>query len=367
MAIIGIGGMGKKYATIIDKGLVGNMTLAAVTCRSDENVKWAEENLSKETKIIRDSDKLYDQSDLFDAVLIVTPHKTHPRLAIQAFEHGKHVFCDKPAGVSLLQSQFMNEAAKASGKKYAMMFHQRLFEKHIRIKEILDNKEIGDIRRVMLENSTYYRTKYYHKSGNWRSSWNGEGGGVLINQGQHILDIWLWLFGMPETVSANIGFGKYNDFKVEDEATIYMQYPNDMSAVFMITTGEPVREERLEIVGTKGKLLLEDNHLKIWRFEEDIKDYSDTAVVTDAKDLKIDLIEEELEAKPAPYREMLQNFADSILKDEKLVVTGEEGSNTLEITNAAYLSAWNNKTIQLPIDSREYEMQLEIKMKEEML
>lgn len=365
MAVIGIGGMGKKYAKIIDKGLVTGMSLTAVSCRSDENVKWANENLGKEIKVIRDTDDLFEQLDLFDAVLIVTPHKTHPKLAIQAFEHKKHVFCDKPAGASLLQAQLMNEAAKLSGMKYAMMFHQRLLEKHIRLKELLEQNELGDIKRVMLENSRYYRTKYYHDSGSWRSSWNGEGGGVLINQGQHILDIWLWLFGMPETVSANIAFGKYNDIKVEDEATIYMQYPNNMSAVFVISTGEPTCEERLEIIGTKGKLLLEDNHLKIWKYEKNIDEYSKSATVTDERDLEIKLIEEEFESMHAPYVEMLQNFADAILEDATLVVAGEEGSKTLEIANASYLSAWNNKVIQIPIDASEYEKQLTSKMEEE--
>jgi predicted dehydrogenase len=365
MAIIGIGGMGKKYAKIIDEGFVNGMILTAVSCRSEDNAKWANNNLNSQTKIFRDSDELFDQSELFDAVLIVTPHKTHPKLAIQAFEHKKHVFCDKPAGVSLQQSQLMNEAAKASGMKYAIMFHQRLYKKHMRLKNLIEQNELGDIKRVMLENSRYYRTQYYHKSGSWRSSWNEEGGGVLINQGQHILDIWQWLFGMPESVSANICFGKYNNIMVDDEATIYMQYPNHMSAVFILTTGEAVCEERLEIVGTKGKLLLQNNHLKIWKYEKEIEEYSKSAIVTDEKDLKIELTEEDFESMTEPYVDMLQNFANAILEDTELAALGEDGSNTLEIANAAYLSAWNNRVVQIPIDAQEYEVQLVSKMVEE--
>ncbi|MFA9377535.1 MAG: Gfo/Idh/MocA family protein [Lachnotalea sp.] len=365
IAVIGIGGMGKKYAQLINDGFVNNMTLTAVSCRSDANAKWAKDNLASQTKIFQDSDELFEQSELFDAVLIVTPHKTHPALATQAFEHKKHVFCDKPAGVSLQQSQIMNDAAKVSGMKYAMMFHQRLFQKHLRLKELLKQQELGEIKRIMLENSKYYRTQYYHESGSWRSSWNGEGGGALINQGQHILDIWQWLFGMPSSINANISFGKYNDFMVDDEATIYMQYPNHVSAVFILTTGEAVCEERLEIIGNKGKLLLENNHLKIWKYEKDSQEYSKTATVTDERELKVELTEEDFEPVLDPYQAMLQNFTDAILKGTKLVAPGEDGSNTLEIANAAYLSAWNNKAIQIPIDAKEYEEQLMSKMQEE--
>lgn len=365
IAVIGIGEMGKKYAKIIDDGIIRGMTLAAVTCRSKENAKWAKENLNSQPKVYQDTDELFEESERFDAVLIVTPHKTHPKFAIQAFEHKKHVFCDKPASISIYQSQIMNEAAFASHMKYAMMFHQRLYKKYVRVKELIERKELGTIRRVMLENSQYYRTSYYHKSSSWRSSWNHEGGGVLINQGQHILDIWQWLFGMPETLHAEIFFGKYNDFMVDDEATIYMKYKNQMSAVFFITTGEAVSEERLEIVGTKGKLLLEDNHLKIFKYEKDLEEYAKTATVTNSDDLKIDIIEEDFEEVPEPYIEMLQNFAYAVLKEEKLVAPGEEGSNSLAIANAAYLSAWNHETVSFPIQADIYEEQLNQKMEVE--
>ncbi len=365
IAIIGIGGMGKKYAKIIDRGIIRGMTLAAVTCRSEENAVWAKENLNNQTKVYQDTNQLFEESDQFDAVLIVTPHKTHPEFAIRAFEHKKHVFCDKPASISIDQAERMNHAAKVSNMKYAMMFHQRLYKKYERVKELIESKELGDIKRVLLENTKYYRTSYYHKSSNWRSSWNHEGGGVLINQGQHMLDIWQWLFGMPKSLCAKICYGKYNDFLVDDEATIYMQYENQMSAVFFITTGEAASEERLEIIGTKGKLLLIDNHLKIWRYETDSEEYAKTAKAFSTEELKIDIKEEEFEVQVDPYEEMLQNFADVILKGESLIAPGVEGSNALALANAAYLSSWKQETVSLPIQAKLYEEQLKQKMEEE--
>lgn len=365
IAIIGIGGMGKSYAKIIDSGRIEGMTLAAVTCRSEENAIWAKENLNSQTKVYQDTNQLFLESEQFDAVLIVTPHKTHPEFAIRAFEYKKHVFCDKPAGISLYQAEGMNRAAKASHMKYAMMFHQRLYKKYERVKELIDSNALGDIRRVLLENSKYYRTSFYHKSSSWRSSWNHEGGGVLINQGQHILDIWQWLFGMPESLHAEICYGKYNDFMVDDEATIYMKYKNQMSAVFFITTGEAACEERLEIVGTKGRALLIDNHLEISKYEIDLEEYAKTATITNADDLKIHIIAEDFEPQIDPYQPMLQNFADAILKEQNLVVTGEEGSNALTLANASYLSSWTQKSVSLPIQAELYEEQLKQKMVEE--
>ena len=144
-----------------------------------------------------------------------------------------------------------------------MMFHQRRYKKYMRLKKLLDDGALGAVKRVQLENSRYFRTWMYHRSGSWRSSWAGEGGGALLNQGQHILDIWQWLFGMPISIYAVIPYGKYNDFMVDDEATLLMEYPQQRTATFILSTGEGSYTERLEIVGTKGTALLEKDTLTL--------------------------------------------------------------------------------------------------------
>lgn len=153
------------------------------------------------------AEELYAHAEEFDAVLVVTPHKTHPALVMQAFAHGKHVLCDKPSANALAPALEMNRAAEKSGLVFAMMFHQRRYKKYMRLKKLLDDGALGEIKRVQLENSRYFRTWMYHRSGSWRSSWAGEGGGALLNQGQHILDIWQWLFGMPTSIYAVIPTG----------------------------------------------------------------------------------------------------------------------------------------------------------------
>ena len=355
-AIIGTGSMGKKYAAMLNGGDVKDAVLTAVVCRSESNKEWARANLSQSVRVHDSADELYDNPDEYDTVLIVTPHKSHPELAIKAFAIGKNVFCDKPAGVSVKQAASMNAAARSAGKLYGMMFHQRLYEKYIAIKEILDAGKLGEVKRVMLVNSRFYRTRFYHDSSEWRSSWTGEGGGALINQGQHIIDIWIWLFGMPESIYANIPFGKYNDFDVDDEATLLMTYKNKMSAVFMLTTGEAVWEERLEIIGTKGSILLEDDDMTMSLYE-DVVEYGQKAIVNSREQLNVTLDARKFPHSKEPYVNMLDNFTHSMSEND-LIAPGSAGYNALQITNAAYLSAWKEEKVNLPIEEDEYEMEL---------
>ena len=185
-------------------------------------------------RIFRSAEELFETGEsCYDAVIIATPHKTHKELALKAFAKGKAVLCDKPAAADIGEALAMQKAASESGRIYGMIFHQRLYPKYIRIKQMIDNGELGDIKRVCLINSRYLRTSYYHKSGSWRSSFAGEGGGALINQGQHILDMYQYLFGMPQKLFAAIPFGKYNDFIVDDEATIVMEYDNGKTGTFI--------------------------------------------------------------------------------------------------------------------------------------
>lgn len=362
-ALIGVGVMGKKYAEMIVQGKVQGMVLTAVVARRTEIREWAEKLLNTDgTKpcVYANTDELFEQPDNYDAVIIVTPHKTHPELAIKVFQLGKHVMCDKPAGVTVGQAADMTAASKEYKRIYAMMFHQRKYPKYLKIKDIIDSGEIGRLERIMLVNSRYYRTAHYHASGGWRSNWNGEGGGALINQGAHILDIWQWLFGMPESIYADIPFGKYNDFNVDDEATIYMRYPENLTAVFMLTTGEAVWEERLEIVGSRGRLLLEDDTLHIWRYSADSEEYIKNEQVNSRENLSINEEVISFEKAEEPYTEMLENFAEAVVSGNEQILTapGEEAINQLMLTNSAYYSAWTGQRVTLPIDAELYEAEL---------
>ena len=364
-AVIGIGNMGSKYAVMLDRGEIEGLSLAAVCCRSDERAAWARANLSADVQICRSEDALYEAADTFDAVIIVTPHKQHPAMAIRAFAAGKHVMCDKPAGTTAADALSMNEAAARSGRVYAMMCHQRAYDKHVKIRDLLREGAIGRICRVSLENSRFFRTRFYHASGSWRSSWTGEGGGALINQGYHLLDFWLYLFGLPQSVYADIPFGKYNDFSVDDEATLVLDYPDKMTGTFILTTGEGVWAERMEIIGTGGRILLEDDRLTLTRFDQDLRDYARTAQVTARQELGETTEVFDFGSYDRAYHIMLQNFSDAIRSGAPLIAPGEDSANALSLINAAYLSAWEGRKVALPADQTEYQAALQEQVAQE--
>ena len=261
----------------------------------------------------------------------------------------------------------MQKAASESGRIYGMIFHQRLYPKYIRIKQMIDNGELGDIKRVCLINSRYLRTSYYHKSGSWRSSFAGEGGGALINQGQHILDMYQYLFGMPQKLFAAIPFGKYNDFIVDDEATIVMEYDNGKTGTFILSTGEACHEERLEIIGTKARILLEDDTLTITK-HRDVCEYIKNEEVNSRQNMTFAEETIQFEKASEPYAQLFENFANAVLKGDEsyLTVKGSEGINSLMLCASAYYSACKGIKVELPLEASAYkELMDELIKKEE--
>ncbi len=355
MAIIGMGNMGSKYAEMINGGMVEGMTLAAVCCRSEGSLQWARQHLKETVTICRSEDALYEHETAFDALLIATPHKAHAQMALRAFQRGKHVLCDKPAAVSLSDACAMNEAAREHGRVYGLIFHQKAYTKHVKVKELLDEGAVGDISRVLLVNTSYFRTAFYHRSCAWRSSWRNEGGGLLINQGQHILNLWQWLFGMPEKMYACIPFGKYNDFLVDDEATLIMEYGGKMTGTLILSTQEGSCQERLEIVGTKGRILLEGNRLELSAYSRDTRQYGREEEVIAREGLREERHEWSYEDAEPVYQRILGNFAEAVREGKELIASGRDGVNTLMLAAGAYLSARKGGKLSFPVDKGEYD------------
>ncbi len=357
-ALIGTGSMGRKYGMMLAGGEVPHMELTAAVCRSADSLSWAEGSLPRDCFLCRSSRELFENPGRFDAVLIATPHSSHMELASQAFRQGKHVFCDKPAGISVKEARRMSREAEETGRVYAMMFHQRLYDKYRRVHRILEDGTLGRLLRISMVSTEPYRTSAYHKSGDWHSTWKGEGGGVLINQGSHLLDIWQWLFGMPEEVVGDVKFGKYNDFTVDDESRILMRYGNGLSGEFFVTTGEAVPEESLKIAGSRGTLILEGDVLRLAVYDQDSLEYGRTSSENTRGGLKLSW-SEEIYPTGKNYQGMLDNFALAVLEGEPLIAPGAEGERSMELANAAYLSAWTGRPVKLPLDEDAYEEELE--------
>ncbi|SDL87465.1 Gfo/Idh/MocA family protein [Sediminibacillus halophilus] len=353
IGIIGVGNMGSAHAKYLQENTVQGAKLTAVLDTNEERARWLESQLKEEISVYSEEDAFFD-SGLVDAVLIATPHYQHSRLAITAFHRGLHVLCEKPAGVYTSQVREMNRAAEESGKVFSMMFNQRTNPLYQKLRDVILSGEIGEIRRINWIITNWYRSQSYYDSGGWRATWAGEGGGVLINQCPHQLDLWQWMTGMmPERVRAFCYFGKHRDIEVEDEVTAFAEYDNGATGVFITTTGEAPGTNRLEIAGERGKLVVEDGRLQFWRLRvpepEFNRTYKGGFGSPECWEVEIPVTGEE-----TAHRGITQNFINAILKGEPLLAPGTEGIKGLTLSNAMHMSAWQDDWVNLPLDEEAY-------------
>jgi predicted dehydrogenase len=348
VGIIGIGNMGSSHAKQLSEGKAPGAVLAGVCDRRPERRKWAVETLGDTVQVFETTEDLF-AAGVIDAVVIATPHYDHPSLAMEAFARGLHVLCEKPAGVYTKQVREMNEAAEKSGLVFSMMFNQRQRPLHQKFKDLVESGELGQIMRTNWIISDWFRSQSYYDSGDWRASWRGEGGGVLLNQCPHNLDLWQWICGMPKRVRAFCAFGKYHDIEVEDDVTAYVEYENGATGLFVTTTGEAPGTNRLEVVGDRGKIVMEDGKLTFWRTR--------TGVAQHTKETKEGFAKPECWTCQIPvngegeeHLGVLKNWTNAILKGDELQAPGPEGIRSLELSNAMLLSAWTDGWVTLPVD-----------------
>lgn len=359
LGIIGCGNMGFNHAKNI---LAGKCKDVAVTALCDSSPVC----LERARQAFRDYALTYFEgyeellaSGLVDAVLIAVSHFEHAKIAISAFEHGLHVMTEKPAGVYTRQVREMNEAADRSGRKFGIMFQQRVAPAFQKIRELVASGQLGEIRRTQWLINDWYRSQAYYDSGSWRATWAGEGGGVLLNQCPHNLDLWQWTCGMPEKVRAFCHIGKWHEIEVEDDVTAYVEYLNGATGTFITSTGDYPGTNRMEIDLDKGKIVCENyTQLTVWENDRREQDFSRAASDIFAKP-KSTKIEYSFPAIEEFHMKVLEAFAGAILRGEPMIADGREGIRSLSISNAMYLSAWTDSTITLPLDEDQFYNELQ--------
>jgi len=354
--IVGIGSQGTTYVTkIFDQGKAGDAVVTALCDINSEKIKnLQEKTTNKNIEYFTDYKQMLD-SGLVDAVLIETPHYSHPEIAIECFKRGISVICDKPAGVYTKQVREMNEAAEASGALFGMMFNQRTNCLYRKMRELIAAGELGQIQRVTWIITDWYRTQSYYNGGSWRATWEGEGGGVLINQSPHQLDLVSWVIGMmPKTVNGFCKYGMWHDIEVEDDVTAYFEYENGATGVFITTTGEAPGTNRFEVSGTGGKLLCENNKLWLYKNKCDSLENSRVSELGFRKP-ECEITEVETDGLNEQHAGIIRNFTNALLGKEELFVDGKEGINGMELMNAIELSGWyGGERITLPVDEDWY-------------
>lgn len=355
--IIGLGNMGGFHARCILDGEVPGMRLTAVF--DLDEARLASFN---DIATFTNADEMLASGEV-DAVIIATPHFFHTSLGIAALEAGLHVMVEKPISVHKADCERLLAAHTNKDLVFAAMFNQRTDARYLKVKSLIDNGELGPIQRISWTVTDWFRTEAYYASGAWRATWKGEGGGVLLNQCPHQLDLWQWMFGMPAEIYAQCDLGRFHDIEVEDAVTALMRYANGTTGVFTTTTGETPGSNRLEIAAEKGNLVLEGDAIRWRRNEVDAAVFSKEATQGFAKppswEVKIPL-----GGEGPKHVTILKNFTQAILSGEKLLSPAEEGIRSVELANTILLSGLKRTPVSLPLDSSEYEAVLTKLIKE---
>lgn len=348
MGIVGIGNMGSGHAKSIVEGKVPDMVLTAVADVREVRRQWAKENLTEGIAVFENAEELLD-SGLVDAVLVATPHYVHPDLVMKAMERNLHVMCEKPAGVYTKQVREMNEMAAKRDVVFGMMFNQRTNHVYRKMHELIASGVYGQIKRVNWIVTDWYRSQAYFDSGDWRATWDGEGGGVLLNQCPHNLDLLQWICGMPVRVRAFCHEGKWHNIEVEDDVTAYLEYENGATGVFVTSTGDAPGTNRFEVLLEKGKIICEHGKLSVYEAKVSEREFCFTTKEGFATPPG-EWIEVETDGENPQHVGVLKAFVGAILRGEPLVANGVEGIRGLTLSNAMHLSAWLDKMVELPLD-----------------
>lgn len=344
LGLIGCGNIGVVHTDNIVNGKCPEIILAAACDLKDEKLEAIKEKLP-DVALFHDAEEMMD-SGLIDSVLVAVPHYDHPKYAIMAMKKGLNVMIEKPAGVYTKQVIEMNEVAKDAGVVFGIMMNQRTNCIYRKMREIVKSGALGEIKRTNLIITDWYRPQIYYDSGDWRATWSGEGGGVLLNQCPHNLDLWQWICGMPTKIHAKLHYGKWHDVEIEDDVSAYCEYANGATGVFVTTTGDTPGTNRFEITLEKGKLVAEDGKLLMWENEVSEKEFSKTNDNPFARP-NFTFTEVETDGENPQHSGVLNQFADAILHGGALVARGEEGINGLTISNAMHLSSWLGKEVDL--------------------
>jgi predicted dehydrogenase len=355
LGIIGMGNIGKHHAGYLLDGKVQRCQLVAVCSTSPQKLETYK---AKGLRIFDSAERLI-QSREADAVIIATPHYQHTSLGVAALEAGLHLMVEKPISAHKADAERLIAAAKRHPElKFGGMFQLRVEPRYEKIQKLIQSGELGEIVRMSWIITDWFRTAAYYASGGWRATWKREGGGVLLNQCLHNLDVIAWLLGMPARVRGFCQLGRYHNIEVEDNVTAYLEYSNQATGVFITSTGEAPGTNRFEIAGTRGRIVLENHKLTFARNDADMILFS-RAAKTGFDHPAVGHEDIPIENAATPHATLLQNFVDAILDGTPLLVPGEEGLHSVELANVMLYSSLLGHTVELPMDGAAFEKKLE--------
>lgn len=356
IVIAGYGGMGRKYAQMIHCGEIPGLSVAAILCRNQKGQEDIRKTIP-EAVILTDEEQLLRFTE-YDAGIITTPHRAHIGTARIMVQAGKHVLCEKPISAAVEDCRQLSELILEKQVIFGLIFNWRARSIYRLLHDQLQQGVLGKVNQVVWIANFWFRPDYYHRQAEWRSCWKGEGGGLLLNQSQHLLDMWNWLFGQPDAVYAQLGYGSYSEIEVDDKINLVLTYENGMTGSFISSTGDFPGSNHLEIHGEMGKIIVEDDR-KITVYKNESSTTWNIANAAEPNPLIPYTVESrEILQEEEEYRIILRDFSEAIHQGKEPAAGLKDGIRALEISNAGYLSSWTGKKVKIPCDPREYAEQL---------
>jgi predicted dehydrogenase len=353
LGIIGLGNIGQYYAGLLRGDKVRGAELVAVSTRARVGLE-----AFADLKTYPDGEDLIRSGEV-DAVILATPHYQHTTLGIAALKEGLHVLVEKPISAHKADAERLIAAhERTRACVFAAVFQLRAEPRYAKMRQLVRDGELGQVVRVNWVTTDWYRTDAYYANSGWRATWKGEGGGVLLNQCPHNLDLLQWIVGQPNRVRGFCQLGRFHPIEVEDSVTAYLEYSNGAAGTFVASTGEAPGTNRFEIAGSLGKVVLEHGKLLFTRNAVDMVEFSRTASLGFAKP-DAQEIEIPFENVPDSHGALVQNFVNAILGNEPLIAPAAEGLPSLELANAILYSSLSGQTVELPLDSAIYERKLQ--------
>ncbi len=351
--IIGYGKMGSQHTKAFIDGKIPSGVLTAVADIDPSRLDAARKLLGNKVKYFSSAEELIHSGEV-DAIIPTVPHYYHPKYCMEALKSGVNALCEKPAGVYVKQVEELIEVAKKSDKVFGIMLNQRTNPLYQKARDLVQSGEIGRILHTNWIITSWFRAESYYSSSSWRATWKGEGGGVLLNQNPHNLDLWQWVCGMPSRVKAQVYYGKHRNIEVEDDVYALFEYPNGATGSYITTISDAPGTNRLEIDGTKGKLVVEDNKLTFWRLREDLDEFNKTfkGEIGQPENWKCEI---PTKGTYTSHPGLIENFCQAVLKGTPLLAPGEDGIKSLSISNAIHLSSWTGGDwVDIPCDNEKF-------------
>lgn len=350
-ALIGLGNIGREHVNSFVSGAINSSRLVAICANS----------LPAEYKIPEGINYYADYrvmlaTEEVDVVLVATPTMTHKEIGLEVLKSGRHLLMEKPVGMTVLEADELANFPLQKNQKFGTVLNQRYDVAYRKIKSLISSGTLGTLQRINWTLTHWYRPDIYYRVSDWRGTWLGEGGGLLLNQCIHNLDVLQWLCGMPKTVWSDCSFGKYHTIEVEDEATVFMRFPNQLTAVFMSSTGEAPGKNQLDIVGDLGTLNFDGKDLLLHQLDESVREHSKNTTEMFSMP-RVQTQKLALPAQENQHEKQIQSFVDSIVNESKLTNGVEEASKSIELANAILLSSWVNERVVLPLDRKRFQVE----------